>query len=82
MSFPITSGNNTVPALRTPDGLFKVTAYDRLHSSSLYDMADSGNPHPMHYALRFLINFHGVAVWIHGRDVPGYAASHGCVGAL
>lgn len=80
MSFPITSGNNRVPALRTPDGLFKVTAYDRLHSSSLYDLADSDTPYPMHYALRFLINIHGAAVWIHGRDVPGYAASHGCVG--
>ncbi len=80
MSFPITSGNNTVPALRTPDGNFRVTAYDRLHSSSLYDMADSGKPYPMHYALRFLIDSRGVAVWIHGRDVSGYAASHGCVG--
>ena len=80
MSFPITSGRNSDPALRTAVGLFKVTAYDRRHSSSVYDMADSNKPYPMHYALRFLITGSWVAVWIHGRDVPGYAASHGCIG--
>jgi hypothetical protein len=80
MSFPISSGENRDPALRTPDGLFKVTAYDRLHSSSLYDLADTDKAYPMHYALRFLINSHGAEVWIHGRDVPGYAASHGWIG--
>jgi hypothetical protein len=80
MSFPITSGRNAVPALRTPVGLFKVTAYDRLHSSSLYTLPKSSTPYPMHYALRFLITSQWAAVWIHGRDVPGYAASHGCIG--
>ena len=80
MSFPITSGKNADPALRTPDGLFEVTAYDPQHTSSLYDLADTDKPYPMHYALRFLINRQGAAVWIHGRDVPGYAASHGCIG--
>ena len=80
MSFPISSGENADPALRTPDGRFTVTAYDRLHSSSLYDLADTDKAYPMHYALRFLINSHGAEVWIHGRDVPGYAASHGCIG--
>jgi len=80
MSFPITSGENANPARRTPDGTFKVTAYDRLHSSSLYTMANRSTLYPMHYALRFLITRGGSAVWIHGRDVPGYAASHGCIG--
>ena len=80
MSFPITSGDEADPARRTPDGLFRVSAYDRLHTSSLYDMADSDKPYPMHYGLRFFISPRGVAVWIHGRDVPGYAASHGCIG--
>jgi hypothetical protein len=80
MSFPISSGQNIHPALRTPDGLFKVTAYDPVHTSSLYDLADTDKPYPMHYALRFLITRRGTEVWIHGRDVPGYAASHGCVG--
>ncbi len=77
MSFPVTSGDSTYP---TPDGLFKVTAYDQLHSSSVYDIEGTSTPYPMHYALRFFINAQGVADWIHGRDVPGYAASHGCVG--
>ena len=80
MSFPITSGDNAVAERRTPVGTFHITAYDRLHVSSLYDLADTNKPYPMHYALRFLITLSGVAVWIHGRDVPGYAASHGCVG--
>lgn len=80
MSFPIASGKNTIPALRTPAGLFKVTAYDRLHSSSVYDVEGTNTPYPMHYALRFFITPSGVADWIHGRDLPGYAASHGCIG--
>ncbi len=80
MSFPITSGNDSIAERRTPDGLFRVTAYDRLHSSSLYDLPRGDTPYPMHYGLRFLITRQWVAVWIHGRDVPGYAASHGCIG--
>ncbi len=34
----------------------------------------------MHYGLRFFVNRRGVDFWIHGRDVPGFPASHGCVG--
>jgi len=34
----------------------------------------------MHYGIRFYISRSGISYWIHGRDVPGYAASHGCVG--
>ncbi len=33
----------------------------------------------MPYALRFHVR-EGSAFWIHGRDLPGYPASHGCVG--
>ncbi|MEK7300177.1 MAG: L,D-transpeptidase, partial [Nitrospirota bacterium] len=35
---------------------------------------------PMNHALRFHVNRAGVSYWIHGRDLPGYPASHGCVG--
>lgn len=77
LSFPIASGMRTDP---TPDGLFRVTAYDRLHSSSVYDIEGTHTPYPMHYALRFFISPQGVADWIHGRDLPGYPASHGCIG--
>jgi hypothetical protein len=34
----------------------------------------------MTWALRFHIGRDGVSFWIHGRDVPGYPASHGCIG--
>lgn len=80
MSFPISSGQASHPELHTPDGLFRVDAYDPRHESSVYDMEDSDRPYPMHYALRFLTTRQGVEVWIHGRDLPGYPASHGCVG--
>ena len=80
MAFPITSGSDSDPALRTPDGWFRVSAYDRLHRSSIYDMENTDKPYPMHYALRFYTTPQGVEVWIHGRDLPGRAASHGCIG--
>jgi hypothetical protein len=76
-SFPIASGDRKNI---TPPGEFRVTAYCRNHSSSLYKIEKTDTPYPMNYALRFLINAKGVAFWIHGRDVPGYPASHGCVG--
>lgn len=34
----------------------------------------------MNYALRFFISRVGTSYWIHGRDIPGYPASHGCIG--
>ena len=37
-------------------------------------------PYPMNYALRFYVNRTGISYWIHGRDLPGYPASHGCIG--
>lgn len=64
----------------TPTGDFKITAYNRRHRSSLYFVEKTNIPYPMHYGLRFHISSSGVAYWIHGRDLPGYPASHGCVG--
>jgi hypothetical protein len=40
-------------------------------------------PYPMHYALRVYIQKKGegwTTYWMHGRDLPGYPASHGCIG--
>ena len=34
----------------------------------------------MNDALRFHVNWEGVSYWIHGLDMPGYPASHGCIG--
>ena len=76
-SFPIASGDSSFV---TPTGEFRVTAFSRNHASSLYKIEKTKVPYPMHYALRFFINEKDVAFWIHGRDVPGYPASHGCVG--
>ena len=76
-SYPIASGDSK---FQTPTGEFKVTAYSRNHVSSLYKIEKTTIPYPMHYALRFFINKKDVAFWIHGRDLPGYPASHGCVG--
>lgn len=77
MSFPIASGDSEN---KTPDGVFKVTAFSRKHRSSLYKIEKTHIPYPMHYALRFFTNRKGVDFWIHGRDIPGYPASHGCIG--
>ncbi len=78
-STPITSGNRG-KHLQTPTGRFRITAYHRQHTSSLYPIEGTDIPYPMHYALMFHVNSNGVAFWIHGRDVPGYPASHGCIG--
>ena len=76
-SFPIASGNREH---RTPTGYFRIDAFSRRHESSLYEIEKSNTPYPMHYALRFFVNDQGVDFWLHGRDLPGFAASHGCVG--
>jgi hypothetical protein len=34
----------------------------------------------MTYAIRFHTNRAGISFWIHGRDLPGYPDSHGCIG--
>ncbi len=75
-SAPIASGKKKN---KTPSGVFRVMAYDRKHVSSLFHIEHTRKPYPMHYGLMFLIRG-AVSYWMHGRDVPGYPASHGCVG--
>lgn len=74
---PISSGN---VAAETPRGEFRVTAAHRSHQSCLYTIEGTNRPYPMNYALRFYVDRGGISYWIHGRDLPGYAASHGCIG--
>ena len=74
---PIASGNGHDD---TPTGEFRLTAAHRAHHSCLYRVEGTDRPYPMNYALRFHINREGVSYWIHGRDLPGYPASHGCIG--
>jgi hypothetical protein len=64
----------------TPVGEFTITAYSKLHKSSLYQMEHTSQYYPINYGLRFYIDRDGVSYWIHGRDLPGYPASHGCIG--
>jgi len=74
---PIAAGTPRHP---TPGGMFRITAYDRDHVSSVYDIGDTDRPYPMHYGLRFHVTASGMSYWIHGRDLPGTAVSHGCIG--
>lgn len=76
-SFPAASGEKV---FRTPTGRFRVTAYSLNHESSIYKIEKTIIPYPMHYGLMFHVSRKGTAYWIHGRDIPGYPASHGCVG--
>jgi L,D-transpeptidase catalytic domain len=74
---PIASGDGHN---ETPAGKFRITAAHRSHQSCLYTVEGTDRPYPMNYALRFYVNREGVSYWIHGRDLPGYPASHGCIG--
>jgi hypothetical protein len=77
LSLPIASGRHSNP---TPSGEFRITAFHRDHVSSLYTVEGTRRPYPMNFGLRFHTSRSGVAYWIHGRDMPGYPASHGCIG--
>lgn len=76
-AMPIASGDG---GNETPLGEFRITAAHRAHQSCLYTIEKTDRPYPMNYALRFHVNRAGVSYWIHGRDLPGYPASHGCIG--
>jgi L,D-transpeptidase catalytic domain len=66
----------------TPTGLFRVEAYHRRHTSSLYKTHKGDAQYPMDYAIRFHVDKEQVSYWIHARDLPGRPASHGCVGVF
>ena len=79
-SFPIALG---IAGKMVPNGTFRIDAADRRHKSNLYKVEEIGRPYPMHYALRFFVDKSEKtwpSYWIHGRDLPGYPASHGCIG--
>ncbi|HEY5721732.1 MAG TPA: L,D-transpeptidase family protein [Allosphingosinicella sp.] len=62
----VSSGRSGTP---TPTGTFTVLERDAVHHSNRYDNA------PMPHMLR--LTWDGIA--LHGGDVPGYPASHGCI---
>ena len=76
-SLPVATGKD---GFQTPAGEFRIDAYDRNHTSNLYKIEELSTPYPMFYALRFYVDPKYVAYWIHGRDMPGLSASHGCIG--
>lgn len=68
---------------RVPNGEFRIDAADRRHKSNLYTIEEIGRPYPMHYGLRFYVDKRAKTTpsyYIHGRDLPGHPASHGCIG--
>jgi hypothetical protein len=75
-SSPLAVGRKACP---TPVGEFRITAAHRHHPSSLYTIEGTTTPYPMTWALRFHVTS-TVSWWLHGRDVPGYPVSHGCLG--
>ena len=79
-SFPVALG---IEGKMVPNGTFRIDAADRWHKSNLYSIKELGRPYPMHYALRFFVDKSidtWPSYWIHGRDLPGYPVSHGCIG--
>ena len=63
---PVSSGQR---GRETPAGIFSVIEKDADHHSNLYD--DASMPHMQR------LTWSGIA--LHGGDLPGYPASHGCV---
>lgn len=76
-SFPVATGRKSHS---TPKGIFRVLGFDKNHRSSLYKIEKTNIPYPMNWAVKFFVSKKGVDFWIHGRDLPGRPASHGCVG--
>lgn len=76
-SMPAATGR---PGFESPTGVFRISARDRHHTSSLYKTDNGEEQYPMDNAMRFHISPDGVAYWIHARDLPGRPASHGCIG--
>ena len=76
-SVPAATGR---PEAVTPTGMFRVTARDQNHTSSLYKTQNNEEQYPMDNAMRFHIDENSVGYWIHARDLPGRPASHGCIG--
>jgi hypothetical protein len=79
-STPVAVGSE---GYRLQNGSYQVDAADLRHESSLYPVEGTDRPYPMHFGLRFFTDKKGegwTSYWLHGRDVPGYPASHGCIG--
>lgn len=77
-SSPVAVG---VEGHRVPNGEFRIDAVDRRHESDQYPIETTDTPYPMHYGLRFYVDkLMWLTYWLHGRDLIGVPASHGCIG--
>jgi hypothetical protein len=76
-SVPAATGR---PGFESPTGIFRISARDKNHTSSLYKTEDESEQYPMDNAMLFHVASDGVAYWLHARDLPGRPASHGCIG--
>ncbi len=76
-SAPVATGEK---GHKTPTGEFRITTVHRNHRSSEYYIENTDVLYPMDYGLMFHVDRNGASYWIHGRDLPGYPASHGCIG--
>ncbi|KAB0668255.1 L,D-transpeptidase [Oryzomonas sagensis] len=77
ISVPAATGRAEAP---TPTGLFRISARDQNHTSSLYKTQNDEEQYPMDNAMRFHVDEKSIGYWIHARDLPGRPASHGCIG--
>lgn len=79
-SYPVSTGRSERGPkgenYRTPTGDFRVHAKNKDAKSSKYPEPDGGAPMP------YAVNFIFPGYWMHGGDLVGFAASHGCVREL
>jgi len=79
-SYPISSGTGVRGPkgenYRTPPGDYRVKAKNKDAKSSKYPEPDGGAPMP------YAVSFKYPGYWMHGGDLVGYPASHGCIRQL
>jgi len=79
-SYPVSSGRSDRGPkgenFRTPTGQYKVHAKHKDAKSSKYPEPNGGAPMP------YAVNFIFPGYWMHGGDLVGFPASHGCVRLL
>ena len=59
---------------------FPLTAAHPQHRSDLYEIEGTDPAIPDELPAPVHVNREGLSYWIHGRDLPGYSASHDCIG--
>ncbi len=79
-SYPISSGTSVRGPkgenFRTPTGDYRVKAKNKDAKSSKYPEPHGGAPMP------YAVSFKWPGYWMHGGDLVGYPASHGCIRQL